>query len=260
MTRGRRPPPSSPPNRADRALRARMGARPGRQRLRRLRARRGAFQPDARTGDGVRGEGQPGLSRRRLRSQRRHGRGPAQGRGRLPQRRRSRLGRQLRLPVLRRRRVLPAGLRQRRCAGLAAGARRHAAAPAGGREGGRRRLRRRFLHPVDGRGFPEQQLRRLRLPRPVDRTGERPCPVARPCRPGQLRDRRGQGDRRARLRPHHHVRLPARHGRSAGMRGADAQAPEAGRRLDDRRAHRGRPCRATMSPTRSAGSTTTPRR
>ena len=178
----------------------------------------GPLQPDARAGDGVRGEGQPGLSRRRLRPRRRDDRGPAQGRGGLPQRRRRRLGRQQRLPVLRRRRVLPAGLRQRHRAGLAAGARGHDAEAAGRRQGGRRRLRRRLLDPADGRGLPEEQLRRLRLPRPVDRAGQRPRQGARPGRPGPLRDRAGQGDRRARLRPHHHVRLPARHGRSARLR------------------------------------------
>ena len=67
-------------------------------------------------------------------------------------------GESCRLPVLRRRRVLPAGLRQCRRAGVAAGARRHAAPPASGGQGGRCRLRRRFLHPVDGRGFPDSSF------------------------------------------------------------------------------------------------------
>ena len=60
--------------------------------------------------------------------------------------------------------------------------------------------------------FPRQPLRRLRFPRAFHRTGERPRAIARACRPRQLRDGRRQGHRRARLRPHHHVRLPARHG------------------------------------------------
>ena len=49
-------------------------------------------------------------------------------------------------------------------------------------------------------------------------------------------------------------------GDPAGLRDAYAQAAEAGRYLDDRRADRRRHARATTSPTRSAGSTTTPRR
>ena len=83
------------------------------------------FQPDAGTGDGFRGrrtarcylEGAFDLERG-------HGRRPVQGRGRIPHRCRCCLGRKLRLPVLRRRRVLPAGLRQRDRSIMAAGARR----------------------------------------------------------------------------------------------------------------------------------------
>ncbi len=61
-----------------------------------------------------------------------------------------------------------------------------------------------------GRGVPELRVRRHRLPRGVDR----PCEEARQ-RPAQrpLRDGACAGLCRLGLRPRHHVRRPARHGR-----------------------------------------------
>ena len=83
---------------------------------------------------------------------------------------------------------------------------------------GRRRLRARRLDDPDGEGVPGLAVRRLRLPRGVHRG----CA---PARRGRRRDRsralRGRARERlhGHLRPRHHVRLPARHGRP-GRRGA----------------------------------------
>ena len=60
--------------------------------------------------------------------------------------------------------------------------------------------------------FPKKLVHRLRLPRSVDRAGERPRQSAWRCRPCPFRGCRCQKHNRAELRPDHHVRLPSRHG------------------------------------------------
>ena len=77
------------------------------------------------------------------------------------------------------------------------------------------------------KAFPAELVRRLRLPRALDRAGQRACEGAWSRRSRAFRDRRRQGYRRPRLRPRHHVRLPARHGRPARLRDAYADAAEA---------------------------------
>ena len=59
----------------------------------------------------------------------------------------------------------------------------------GRRQGRRCRLRRRLFDPADGEGVPEEHVRRLRLPRAVDRAGQRARAGARPGRPRAFRDR-----------------------------------------------------------------------
>ena len=120
-----------------------------------------------------------------------------------------------------------------------------------GAHGRRRRLRPRLVDDPDGAGVPELDVRRLRLPRGLDRDraqagrgGRRRRPRARsrrappPTHPGR------------RLRPRDDVRLPARHGRPGRRRAP--RAPDARRRrhVDDRRADGRRPRRGQPQPGR----------
>ena len=85
--------------------------------------------------------------------------------------------------------------------------------------GGRRRLRARRLDDPDGAGLPALDVRRLRLPRRLDRDGARSA-RPRPAWPIACasRSRRRAGVHRQRLRPRDDVRLPARHGRPGRRR------------------------------------------
>ena len=62
---------------------------------------------------------------------------------------------------------------------------------------GRPRLRARGLDPADGRGVPEQHVRRVGLPRGLDRGSARAGRGSRRGRPGRLRGLRCADDRRA---------------------------------------------------------------
>ena len=99
--------------------------------------------------------------------------------------------------------------------------------------------------------FPTLDVRRLRLPRRVDRDGAR----RRAARPASRtacasRSRPAAGYSGHGLRPRDDVRLPARHGRP-GRRGAPRpQHARAGRHVDDRRAGGGRPRRGQPQPGR----------
>ena len=78
--------------------------------------------------------------------------------------------------------------------------------------------------------YPEVDVRRLRLPRGVDRGRAPAAPSGRGGRPGELRGRRREGLPRRRLRPGLLLRLPARHGRPGrgpAPRARDAVAPTA---------------------------------
>ena len=99
--------------------------------------------------------------------------------------------------------------------------------------------------------YPKSTLRRLRLPRAVDRAcargGARSAGVADRVR---FEVGHGQGLSRHRLRPGDVLRLPARHGRPGRRRGARARSLEARRHLDDRRAVRQRPAGGQPQPGR----------
>ena len=120
-----------------------------------------------------------------------------------------------------------------------------------GGDGRRRRLRPRRLDDPDGQGVPELEVRRLRLPRRLDRDR---------ARAGRGRRRRATGCS-FEVAPAagytgngydlgDDVRLPARHGRP-GRRGAPRrQSLGARRHLDDRRAEGRRPRRGEPQPGR----------
>ena len=164
-------------------------------------------------------------------------------------------------PVRRDRTVLPPGLRREPRRRLAAGARRRGRPSSRPGPGRRRRLRTRRVDDPDGAGLPALDVRRHRLPRGLDRRGPPPAP-RRPASADRVRfdavDAADLAGRR-RLRPRHDVRLPARHGRPGrpppGRRaGARRRRHAHGRRADGRRPRRGQPA------TRSAASSTAPRR
>ena len=163
------------------ALRARMAQQPGGERLRGVRPRRRHVPAAAGAGDGARGREQPGVRARRVPDRRGDGQGRGADHRALPDRRRLRLARAPPGSLRRHRAVLPPRLpgehrplvasRARRCRGEARG-------------GGARRRHRLWARRVDDRhgpGVPEQHVRRLRLPRGVDRDGPRAPPIARAC-------------------------------------------------------------------------------
>ncbi len=82
-----------------------------------------------------------------------------------------------------------------------------------GRPRRRRRLRPRRLDDPHGPGLPELDVRRLRLPRRLDRDGAPAGTRGRRRGPRALRGRPGAEYAGERLRPRDDVRLPARHGR-----------------------------------------------
>ena len=124
--------------------------------------------------------------------------------------------------------LLPARLQREPDRVVVAGARRRrrAAGTRGAR--GRRRLRAWRLDDPDGQGVPGLELRRLRLPRGLDRDGAGARTRGGVERARALRRRARGRVRRRGLRPGDDVRLPARHGRP-GRRGA-ARAEHAERR------------------------------
>ena len=94
----------------------------------------------------------------------------------------------------------------------------------GRREGRRHRLRPRVVDDPDGAGVPELDVRRLRLPRGLDRDRAR-ARRRRPASPTACasRSRRAADAPGRRLRPRHDVRLPARHGRPGRRRAPRAR-------------------------------------
>src|SRR5439155_1717895 len=118
----------------------------------------------------------------------------------------------------------------------------------GGRARGGRRLRARRVHHSHGRGLPQLDLRRLRLPRAVDLLGAQGGVAGRRRRPGVLRGGVVEGVSRQGLRPGRVLRLPARHGRSRRRGEARALHARSGRDVDDRRAVRRRRRRAEPQP------------
>ena len=134
-------------------------------------------------------------------------------------RRRRRLARASPRPLRGHRALLPAGLQREPGQLVDPGARRRRGEAAGRRARGRHRLRARRLDDPHGAGLPELDVRRLRLPRRLDRG----APAARAGggrgRPGALRGRRGGRLPGHRARPGRVLRLPARHGRSRRRRG-----------------------------------------
>ncbi len=116
-----------------------------------------------------------------------------------------------------------------------------------------------FSTVIMAKAFPTLDLRRLRLPRRLDRAGAGACRAA--WRDGQHTVRGRLRRRLSRQGPRSGdiLRLPARHGRS-GRRGAACAADaEAGRTLDDRRAAGRRPAGGQPEPGR-AGCSSRPRR
>ena len=151
---------------------------------------------------------------------RRHGRRlvDAPRRGRRPDRLHHRRGRRLApaqpRPLHGHRAVLPPWLRRQPHLVVDPGDRRPRRRAAPRHQRGRRGLRPRLLHDPAGRGLPRVPLRRVRLPRGLDRGGP---PARRRGRRGRPGDLRGGARRRLsgrRLRPGVHLRRPARHGRS----------------------------------------------
>ena len=90
--------------------------------------------------------------------------------------------------------VLPAGLQRPPGRRVAAGARRRRREARARRAGRRRRLRPRRLDDPDGAGVPELDVRRLRLPRRLDRDGA----ASAPQEAGRRRPRRASKSRRRR--------------------------------------------------------------
>ena len=234
-----------------RALRARVAQRPGRGRLRRLPPGRGRLQPAARAGGRVLRRGQPGLPAGALPERVRLGAGLAADHRRRPQRRRRRLARAQPSRPRRLRAVLPPRLQRQPRRVVAARARRRRRAPPAGRPGRRRRLRPRRLDDPHGPRLPQVDVRRLRLPRRVDRDRAPPRRAGRRRRPRALRGRARRRLHRRGLRPRDDVRLPARHGRPGRRGTARARDARARRHVDDRRARRRRPRRGQPQPRRS---------
>ena len=129
------------------------------------------------------------------------------------ERRRRRLARAQPRRVRGLRAVLPPGLQREPDRGVAAGARRRRREARARREGRRHRLRPRLVDDPDGAGVPELDVRRLRLPRGLDRHGARAGGRGRRRRSRDVRGRSAASHPGARLRPRDDVRLPARHGR-----------------------------------------------
>ena len=166
------------------AVRPRVAERTGRGRLRRVRPRERPLHAPAGAGARADRRGQPGVPARVLPDRPRFGdRFAPHHRGR-----RDRRGRRLaraqpqRLRGLRA--VLPPGIQRQPARLVAAGARRRRRQARAGSVGRRRRLRARLVDDPDGEGVPELDLRRLRLPRRLDRdrTGagaRRPAPATR---------------------------------------------------------------------------------
>ena len=96
---------------------------------------------------------------------------------------------------------------------------------AGGRQGGRCRLRSRPFDRADGQGLPQEPVLGLRRPRGVDCGGPAGRARGRRRRSRELRGREGRRLRQARLRPDLLLRLPARHGPAGRCRARMRQAP-----------------------------------
>ena len=107
------------------------------------------------------------------------------------------------------------------------------------------------LDDPDGAGVPEFDLRRLGLPRRLDRDRARTGTGGGRRRSGPLRSGPRRHVQWERVSPRDDVRLPARHGRSGRCRAPRALDARAGRHLDDRRAQRGRPDRGQPQPGRA---------
>ena len=105
-------------------------------------------------------------------------------------------------------------------AGVDPGARGRRGEARARRAGGRRRLRPRDLDDPDGRGLPAVHVRRLRLPRGVDREGPPPRRHGRRRGPRAVRARHGDRLPGLGLRPRGLLRRPARHGRPGRRRRA----------------------------------------
>ena len=108
-------------------------------------------------------------------------------------------------------------------------ARRSTASSSGsqrGARGRRRRLRPRRVDDPDGAGVPELDVRRLRLPRGLDRdrAPRAPREAGRRRTGSASRSRRPPAYAGERLRPRDDVRLPARHGRPGRRRAARPRA------------------------------------
>ncbi|CAA9585626.1 MAG: hypothetical protein AVDCRST_MAG19-4600, partial [uncultured Thermomicrobiales bacterium] len=223
-------------DRHGRALRARVAGRAGRGRLRRLRPRRRPLRDAPRAGDGPRRRGEPRLPRRPLRVPLRDDGRRAEDPGGVPHRGGRRLARAPPLPLQRHRALLPHRLPGAPGRGVAARPRRRRRQAGARRHGRRRRLRPRRLHDHHGGGVPELPVRRVRLPRRLDRAGAGGGGGGRGRRPGPLRGRRRQGVPRRRLRPGDLLRLPPRHGRSRGRGPARPGDARPRRDVADRRA------------------------
>ncbi len=153
----------------ERALRARVAVQPGGERLRQLRRGQRALHAPARAGDGARPGGQPGVRPRRLPARDRADQGRAEDRRRVSQRRGRRLARARPRPVRGTERFFRPGYAANL---VTAGSPRSMASRTklrAGRARGRRRLRPRRLDDPHGGGLPAIRVRRLRLPRRLDR-------------------------------------------------------------------------------------------
>ena len=213
-------------------------------------APRGDVRAVARAGGGVRRRGQPRQHDRRLPFARRRLRRRAEARAGLQDRQGRRLGRPLQLPVLRRRALLPAGLQGAPGRRVAARARRRRARSSS--------AARKVADVGCGHGastmimaeaFPNSRVRRHRLPR--RRRSRTRGSMPRACRNVRFETARAQDYRRLGLRPRHHVRCAARHGRSGRRGGACPRDAEARRHADAGRADGRRQPRGQSQPGRA---------
>ena len=215
----------------------------------------------ARGRGGARRRGEPGRHDGRVRAHRRGVGGRRQARARLHHRRGHRLARARPAPVQRGRALLRHDVPQLAAHRVAAGRGWSDRAPRVGHPGARRRLRPRRADDPAGRGVPELDLRRRRLPRGVDP----PRPRRRRSRPGsptassfEVADATsytGQLRPGAVLRRRPRLRRP---GRCAGPRPERARAGRTGR--GGRAVRRGHPRGQPRQPDRGGRSTSAARR
>ena len=189
-----------------------MARQPGCGWLRHLRRDLADLRAPAGADARARRRGQPRVPARRLHRHRRCVCRRRHVRGCVPHRPRCGLARARRSSLPRHRAAVPSRLQGLPRVGMDPEARRRRRPAPFGCDGRRRGLRPRRIDDPHGAGVPGVTVRRLRLPRAVDRHGPQTRRGSRRVRPRALRAGVRQGLPAGRLRPHHVLRLPPRHG------------------------------------------------